>query len=560
MNEQTKKNPKEGLKQFNQKVKTFWGNQTKKRKITLISSIVAIIVISAVIVGVMNRTKYVVLYPSLDKDETIEVTNELKGQSVDFKEQDGKILIPSDKEESIRMQLANEGHPKSSPNYDFFIKNVNMMTTSEQRKIIEKYQLDQKLGSVIEQIDGIKDATVTITLPNKEGYVLSKDDKNEEKATAGVTVTMTQGKELSPTQVKGIKKLVASSVPNLNEKEVTVVDTATGLELSSDGNSQQKMDLAQFKFVVEKQFEADVSKNIQKVLEPLFGKNNVKVAVKSVIDIDKKIQEAITYTPSENNKGVLANEKTEMEQETKDPNVASGVPGTDTNTDEVTTYPGVVKDGNTLYIKDNKSYEYLVSSVKEQIQKESGDLKDLTVSVAVNKESLSQPRKEELASLVANAAAVDSDKVVIYADTFSTDDKPTSAGKAEKENLFKKYPWLIYAVIGAIVFILLTIIISSLIVKKRKKKQLAQGFPWEENYEDKNKKKRKFGKKGKEEEEEKPVEEVSQDTQQLDIEDIDLSDIKETKEQAMKREIVEFTTENPEITAQLIKTWLKGDD
>jgi flagellar M-ring protein FliF len=47
------------------------------------------------------------------------------------------------------------------------------------------------------------------------------------------------------------------------------------------------------------------------------------------------------------------------------------------------------------------------------------------------------------------------------------------------------------------------------------------------------------------------------------IEDIDFSDIhnlKETKEQALKKEIQEFCHSNPEIVAQLIKTWLRGDD
>ena len=36
--------------------------------------------------------------------------------------------------------------------------------------------------------------------------------------------------------------------------------------------------------------------------------------------------------------------------------------------------------------------------------------------------------------------------------------------------------------------------------------------------------------------------------------------VQETPEQAIKKQLKEFTATNPEIAAQLIRTWLKGDD
>ncbi|MEG1437148.1 MAG: flagellar M-ring protein FliF, partial [Oscillospiraceae bacterium] len=155
----------EQLKKIIDSIKSFWTKQSKKGRTILLSAIAGVLVVSFVIVALMNRTEYVVLYPSLDKDEAMEVSSELSERKVDFKEENGTIKVPAEQEESLRMDLSNAGHPRTSPNYDFFIENVDMMTTAEERKIIEKYQLDQKLAAVIEQIDGIKDATVTITLP-----------------------------------------------------------------------------------------------------------------------------------------------------------------------------------------------------------------------------------------------------------------------------------------------------------------------------------------------------------------------------------------------------------
>jgi flagellar M-ring protein FliF len=36
--------------------------------------------------------------------------------------------------------------------------------------------------------------------------------------------------------------------------------------------------------------------------------------------------------------------------------------------------------------------------------------------------------------------------------------------------------------------------------------------------------------------------------------------VQETPEQVIKKQLKEFTTANPEIAAQLIRTWIKGED
>ena len=533
----------EQFKNFIDSMKEFWAKQSKKQKTMISSSLVGILVLSLVIVALMNRTKFVVLYPSLDSDEAVEVSQELSALKVEYKEKDGTIMVPQEKEESLRMELANAGHPRTAPNYDFFLENVDMMTTSEERKIIEKYQLDQKLAAVIQQIDGIKSATVTITLPKTEGYVLSS--KAKEAATAGVTVTMTsKSRELSSTQVNGIKRLVASSVPSLKEDDVIVVDTTTGNELSSSAGSKTQLDLAQLKFIIESQFESEISSNVLKVLNPLFGEDNVKIAVKSVIDIDKKVQEVVTYNPStDDNKGVISSEQTGIEQEVVGAAGAGGVPGTDSNTDAdgLTTYPGVTADGDTIYIKDEKAYEYLVSSVKEQVQKDSGELQNLTVSVVLNADTISETKREELSRLIANAAAVSPEKVVIYTDLFS--DGATDDGKdsepASSTNIFENYPWLLYVIIAATV--LLVVIILLVVVLKKRKKKKEQEFEWDGT----------------------AAAQAISDTQSLNFDPSQLKEVQEIRDakgQAMRKEIQDFSTRNPEIAAQLVRSLLKGDE
>lgn len=524
---------KEQLKHYIASIASFWKKQSKKNKTIIISIFVGIIIVSFVVVLLLNATKYSILYPSMDSDEAAEVTAELEKRGVDYKEEtDGTIMVPEDQEDSLRMDLANEGYPKSTPNYDFLIDNMDMMTTEDEKKLLEKYQLNQRMEDIIETIDGIKSANVTINIPDDSGYVLSDDDDDSKATTAGVSITMdSSGEELTEKQVSGIKHLLAKSVPNLTEDNISVLDTATGTELLS--NDSEDMDVSEFKLIIEKQFESDVEANIIKILKPIFGGGNIQVAVKSVMDVDKKIEEIITYTPSENNTGVVSDQTNSQSTEKKG-DTTGGTAGTDSNTGTTTTYPGVTVDGNTIQIEDNSSYTYLVSQVKEQIEHDSSELTDLTISVAVNTESLSATDKDELTQLIANAAAVSPDKIVLYASLFEKADTAKSDNSSSVATVDKKRVLiLIIAAVVVIGTLLSLVIIMSLKLKKRKKKA-AEAQP-----------KRR----------EEPI-----DSLEEEIDFSDIHNIKETKEQALKKEIQDFCSTNPEIVAQLVKTWLRGDD
>lgn len=524
---------KEQLKHYIESISSFWGKQSKKNKKVILSVFLGIIIISFVIVLLLNTQKYSVLYPGLDEDEAAEVMELLDERGVDYKEDDGTIMVPEDEEDSLRMDLSNEGYPKTSPNYDFLLDNVDMMTTEEEKEILEKYQLNQRMEDIIETIDGIKSANVTINIPDDSGYVLSDSDDDTQVTTAGVSITMnSSAEELTEKQVSGIKHLLAKSVPNLTEDNISVLDTATGTELLSD--DMEEMDVSEFKLIIEKEFESDVEENIIKILKPIFGVDNIEVAVKSVMDVDQKIEEIITYTPSENNTGVVSEETHSQSTEKKDDTDSSGTVGTDSNTeDTTTTYPGVTVDDGTIYIEDNSSYNYLVSQVTEQIQHDSSELTDLTISVAVNTESFSATDRDELIQLIANAAAVSTDKVMLYTGVFQQAETDESETPSSVATVDKKRVLVLIIAAAAVIATLLSLVIILFLASKKHKKRLLE---LQENND---------------------VEEPIDTIEEIDFED--LHNIKETKEQALKKEIQDFCSTNPEIVAQLVKTWLKGD-
>lgn len=538
----------EQIKKVVDPLKSFWSNLSSKAKKLVKIGAGAILAAAIIASIIMNIPRYTVLYSSLDDDEAQEVIEEIESRNIDYKEKDGTIYVPQDEEEALRMDLSNAGHPYSTYNYDFFLDNVDVMTTESEQKILEKYQLNQKLESVIKSISSVKNASVTINLDESSGYVLTDDT---EEASAGVAITLNSGAELTSTEVLGIKRLIAKSVPNLDEDNVVVINTATGAEFDSDDSIS--MDMASFKLLIQNQYESDIENKIGTILNPIFGAGNYEIAAKSDIDVDKSVKEIITYEPSENNRGVITSESHEYNT-TSGSDTASGVAGTDSNTDDsTTTYSaGVSADGDTIYMNGTDSYEYLVSQVTEQVQKDSAEVLDLTVSVAVNAANMSDAQKNEIAKLVANSAGVSQDSVYVFNTQFASSAAVSNdtAAASTVVSWIQAHFVLVLAVAGGL---LLLIILLAVIGRIR----AARRMRYDEYEEEEN------GIDVLSPRPQKQTEETPNPIDDPDLEDFKIGGIKvvkESKTQALKHEIQEFSSQNPEIAAQLIRTWLKGDD
>lgn len=544
----------EKIKKFTDPVKELWGRSSKKAKIIFFSVLGALAIVAVSLGIALNTQPYVILYPGMDHDEAVQVMTELKNRDVAYKEDNGTISVPKDQEDSLRMELANLGYPKSAPNYDFFTNNIDVMTTDFEKKTIEKYQLNQRLEAVIKTLDPIQNANVTISVPDDSGYVW---DENKKETTASVTLTLKQDKKLDAASIKGIKQLVAKSVPNLSTENVVVIDAATGDEFTDEENTQT--DVSQFKLEIEKQYEKDVTKKVQNQLRSVWGENNFSVAVKSTMDLDKKIKEITTYTPSEqgNNTGVLSEENTKKESTTA-ANGAGGAAGAETNAEQnTTTYPGITTDGNRIYSKDESSYKYLVSKVIEQIQGDSATLQDMTVSVTINQATMDQTQKDSLKEMVAFAAGVTPDKVSIYNAEFQRANVPTAASPITP---------MVLIIGGAVLALLLILLVVALLVARKRKQRMLELAGLAEEAQAARQQPEVF-----EEADEIPAleedlipedEEYAEPEEEVPlVEDIESQrKAMSSTEQALQKEIQDFAGDNPEIVAQLIRTLLKGDE
>ena len=128
----------EQIKKLWTSLKEYWANKDKKGRTRIVLGLILALALIILLVVFMNMTKYTILYSGLDSDEQTEVSNYLAENQIPYKVEGDTIKVDASREEAVRMELSNQGHPYSTPNYDFYFNNVGTLTTSEERKLIEE--------------------------------------------------------------------------------------------------------------------------------------------------------------------------------------------------------------------------------------------------------------------------------------------------------------------------------------------------------------------------------------------------------------------------------------
>lgn len=529
----------EKVKELLEKGKYFLGKINPKIRKWILIGGVLVILFSVGIALFLNNKPYETLFSGLNQQEASEIMEKLQGLGVDYKYgNDGVIYVPKDQEEKLKAQLVYEGYPKSGFTYDIFKNNISMTTTDFEKNSYLLFELQNRMGATIRLFQGVKDAKVTIALAEDQKYVLNEN--SVKKAQASVVVIMNDGGSPTSEQVKGIQRLVAKSIPSMELADVVVLD-GNGNDVSPTGDSIDG-GANKLKLEFEKHMDDSIRAKILNVLAPIYGSDNVKVSVRTTVDVDKKIQEIINHaTPTEGaEKGIPGKESTGVEM-VKDGTAAGGVPGTDSNA-EVPTYSQAKADGSETYYKQENNIDYLVNQLKEQVQIDSGSIKDISVSITINSESLGNISQRELKGLIGNAAGIEKanqdDKIaIVAAPFFGSKEAPVTTDTLGRNN------WIIIGAIASGVFLIILVTILVIMSRRRKKKKLmgAADIPLKPSISP-----------------DAYLKQMKQ-KQQEDAENKILN-LSNEKGLELKNKVRELAGENPEISAQLIRNWLKGGE
>ncbi len=513
--------------------KDFWKRQSKKQRITYISVLGGIVLFAAALAIVLNIDNYVVIAQGLDSSQSSEMIALLQENGVDVRaERGGVIKVAKDSESQALMNLSIAGYPSGTVRYDIFSSNVGFTSTEFEKNQYLRYQTEANIAASIKTIPHVKDASVSIAMADNNQYVLSTE-RVETKASA--KVDMYSGYELTSAQVKGIESLIAYSVPGLSAQNVSVVD-GTGRLLTSGSSEFDESSDNKLRLSYERQVEENLKNKVFDILSGPFGSSNFSVAVTVQLDYNKMISEEMNYLPSVDDKGMVSHEETVDSNETQ--TTDGGVAGVENNA-EVPTYPDVNSQSGSQSTSSARSVDYLVSYIKTQTEKNGAQRKAVSISVMLNREVMTESDRESLTNAVAMAAGVDASNVSILNIKFI---EPEGIVTPELNTRM-------IAIVGgaALAVVLILILVISLIIRRSRRKKeneaLAAAMNPGANID---------------------VSQFFGDHNPLPKQPVDLGvaklEVTETKEMALKREIQSFSKENPDIAAQLLRTWLKGDD
>ena len=554
-----------------QRLKEHWQNlsdKSRKMLMAIAGGTAAIAIIAVLVLKLGTNTDYSTLFTGLNQEEAQEVVALLQEEGVDyrFNDKDGAIRVPAVKADQTRAELLSKGYPKSGFTYDMYRNNAGLMTTESDKKQYTLYDLQDRLGAQIRLFEGVQDAKVTIAEAAEQKYALQ--DNTNTDASASVVVTMEAGQSLNDSKAAAIKNLIARSVRGLNFTNVAVFDADTMMEVGGSAGGEDAFGSAKDLTALTSLIENNISVNVRRVLEKLYGPGNVAVSVKGTLNMERLIQENTQYsTPEKINEqdktGLLNREDTVNENSAASDQGAGGVAGADANADT----PRYTNQDNTQAIADSYSNssatrEWLYNSVKEQRQVDPGVLENATVGIVINTDDTTTVTNNQLINLVADSAGIPRDLAnqsitIVRAPSQEAVPVITPPEQPQTKEDGLPLPIVIAMIAGGILILLLLLL---LLMEKRRRRRKADEYVDAPNMYAVEEEARAP------ETEAPPVNVLNTEAGlQMQAENAEMERNEEILNLRMqhslklKQNIGEFVDQNPQIAAKLVQSWLRGE-
>ncbi|MFD1215478.1 flagellar basal-body MS-ring/collar protein FliF [Microbulbifer celer] len=354
----------------------------------LIGGAAAIALIAAVLLW-SQAPQYRVLFSNLSEADGGRIISELESRAVPYEFSQGgrTLLVPQDQVYRLRLQLAEQGLP-SGGNTGFEIMDRQAFGVSQfAERVNFQRSLQGELASSIEALGPVTRARVHLSMAKPSVFI-----REREPAKASVILTLAAGRVLGEGQANAIVHLVSSSVPDLSAENVTLVDQ-NGRLLSQPGTAEDRLDGTQLEYV--QTLENSYRERIERILEPLVGRDNVRVQVTAQVDFDRREETSERYAPNQN--GQPAAIRSQQHNTDYNGNVAEmgGIPGALTNTPpgsapspiEITeATAGEEEDGedSTGRVRQEQLVNYEVDREITHIQRQRGRVQRLFAAVVVN--------------------------------------------------------------------------------------------------------------------------------------------------------------------------------
>lgn len=544
---------KEKAKAFLDKTKERLKKISKKVWL-VIAAVLVVLIVAIAIMLTLNKQDYAVLVTQVSDNEASDILNFLSEQGVtNYRVEDGNtVLVPAGQESALKARILMANLNQTG---NYYMDNLGSFSTNEERSYAKLQDLERKMAGVIRNFPNVVDATVSIAPGENRAYIL--DSNNVVQASAGVMLTMVEGEVLSDEQASAIQQFVSNSVQGLEIDSVSIGDTAGNIYLTGEALDG---DASAMKIQLQQAWENRINTKVKNILDPIFGQDNVKVAVTCEVELNRTTEERNeTILPeyaqdgSTDGRGPISSERSEGMIGRPGDNPAGGLVGTESNADLPEQVEGLlnVQDGDsTIYA--NKQIDYDNSHSTINIDNNGvARVTDCSVAVSINARTAGDFDVNTIRQHVARAANIEGErdpvtgveildnKVSVVAMDFFDPNAGNPPGIKDDGRTVPLWV-LIAAGAGLLLFVILLTVILLLRRKKRKAQEEAEA---------------------RQREEAEALMRVAGLGLDGNLETgADVMDLELEKSMELRKDIRQFASDNPEIAAQMIRVWLKGGE
>src|ERR1700722_7941227 len=265
---------------------------------------------------------YSLLYANIAAEDQSQIAQALDAAQIPYRIQPGSnnIEVAAERVSEARLKLAGQGLPEGGGGFAMMDKDPGFGVSQFMENARYQHALEAELARTIAALRPVEGARVHLAVPRQSAFV--RDHKG---SSASVFLQLKQGRRLEQEQIQAIVNLVASSIPDLEANQVTVVDQLGRLLSSPEGHDQFAMREQQYDMI--HRLEDDYAQRIEALLAPLVGPGRVRAQVVAQMDMGVTEEAHEQYKPDSQ---IVRSEQT-SESMSKDASGSQGVPGALTN-------------------------------------------------------------------------------------------------------------------------------------------------------------------------------------------------------------------------------------
>lgn len=253
---------------------------TVARQIGLMLGFAFSVAIAIAVVLWSQETSYSLLFAGIAEKDAAEIIDVLDKQGIDYKVETGSgaIMVPSSEVREMKLKLAAQGLPRSNTlGYELLDQEQAFGTSKSVEMMRFQRALEGEIARTIMTIQSVEAARVILALPKQSVFI-----RKQKKPSASVMVNLYQGRTLDKGQIESIVHLVASSVPMMEAGQVTVVDQYGRLLNSKASDSDISLTAKQFEY--KKNIEEHLMARIENILSPVVGAEGLRTQISADVD------------------------------------------------------------------------------------------------------------------------------------------------------------------------------------------------------------------------------------------------------------------------------------